>query len=234
MGLRMFSARAHANITLVLVFIVATVAGYQHVYTSSAANPHFSLQWSLNGTHLMAEVRAATSGWVGIAVSPNGQMVGSDAIVGGWNNEVKEYALGAMSPSGITAYSTQVLTNTSLTYSNGEVSMTFTRPVSPGGELQNFDGVVNLLWAIGATKQKTKHSFATKVLNFNLSGTNPAPPTTPVYPPVLIAVACVIVAIVLLALRNSPAVNLVGTAVVVVFGAATGRIETKYPGDTEV
>jgi len=208
---------------MLLVLTCFSVASSTPLTAIFRSSPLLKMDWTLNDTHITATVTADQAGWVGVAVSPNGHMVGSDAVVGGWNNEVKEYYLGGMSPSLITAYSAQSLTATSLQSTGGNVVMTFTRLILPpssssSSPMQTWEGQQKVLIAVGSSQQKVKHTYANSVMTFNFNQSTVI--NVPVYPPVLIGVAAVAIAILFTVLRKTPIVNTIGTAIVVIFGAA--------------
>ena len=51
-------------------------------FTQLNGNPLYELYWSVEGNISSFAVRVQTTGWVGFGISPNGQMLDSDVIMG--------------------------------------------------------------------------------------------------------------------------------------------------------
>ena len=61
-------------------------------YEELEVDQRFQLFWRIDGDDIVIEVHAKTFGWVGIGISPDGFMVGSDIIVGGVRGDREQYA----------------------------------------------------------------------------------------------------------------------------------------------
>ena len=76
-------------LSLALVHCAVGVPDLKEQYRFSAElSPNYEFHWSFNfqaGTIAFA-VNVSTTGWVGFGLSPNGQMPGSDVIIGWVDN----------------------------------------------------------------------------------------------------------------------------------------------------
>lgn len=54
-------------------------------------NGEYMIYWKVTGLtqndQITIEIHAKTLGWIGIGLSPNGGMPGSDIVIGGWNDK---------------------------------------------------------------------------------------------------------------------------------------------------
>jgi hypothetical protein len=123
------------------------------------------------------------TGWLGFGISPNGHMIGSQAIIGrpDLNNSVMLYDLMAQSNSGIKLSSEQPLTQTSFTQVNGVTTLTFTKPLaSTTGTSILASGPNNFLYAYGATNAFLYHAgrspftITTALVACSSNGTTPS------------------------------------------------------------
>jgi hypothetical protein len=89
---------------------------------------------------------ADTNGWIGIGISPNGEMSGSVAIVGlPDDNSILKYSLGSGRSVNPMSEEQQTLRDTSITQQDGQTIITFTKLLVEQDELPILtDGSVNI------------------------------------------------------------------------------------------
>ena len=82
---------------LVLLAVLAPVCLGDHLtekypFTTTLSEGYYYLFWNFSTTDetIQFAVRVKTTGWVGFGISPNGQMPGSDVIIG-WIDGQKSY-----------------------------------------------------------------------------------------------------------------------------------------------
>lgn len=118
-------------------------------------------------------------GWIGIGVSPNGQMVGGEAIVGIPNSgsPPQKYRLGGKVRSAVAPLpqSQQTLTDASIEQVNGQTIMTFKRLLNEEGELEILvSGDNQLIYAVGSGNELAQHpggqSRGAQTVNFSTGG----------------------------------------------------------------
>lgn len=111
------------------------------------------LSWKLYDSKVAFKLtqRSSSAGWLSLAVSSDGLMVGGDAVVGQLSG-VSKYDLNGKSVSSVVVQSSsrQDLTNDAYSYIGGVRSLTFTRPYAAnGGKAIAASGVNIFLWAYG-------------------------------------------------------------------------------------
>lgn len=91
--------------------------------------------------------------WLGLAVSPTGRMVGSQAVLGrpdATGDPVMIYDLEAKSVDQVVPADTpEILLSSSLTQANGVTTLTFTVPLDTDGYRVNSSGETGYLYAVG-------------------------------------------------------------------------------------
>ncbi|CAN0186224.1 unnamed protein product, partial [Phaeothamnion confervicola] len=92
-----------------------------------------AMAWKVNDANGTVSVKLTYNGdgWVGWGPSPNGNMIGSDAVIGLPDDGVYEYHLYAKELSAVKKYPQQELTDASVVQSNGVTTVKFTRPLQP-------------------------------------------------------------------------------------------------------
>ncbi|CAN0204815.1 unnamed protein product [Scytosiphon promiscuus] len=100
----------------------------------------FTIRWSIDvGDETISfQVVSAAAAWTGIGFSSDGMMVGSDAVVGLPDDvSVLEYEMTGKSVEDVVPFDVQDITDGSVSQdASGETTLTFTRPLSPGGDKQ--------------------------------------------------------------------------------------------------
>lgn len=96
---------------------------------------------------------ANTTGWVAVGWSQNGQMVGSDAVIGpiplpGGGLNVQAYRLGAKSVSGVTPNPNVTVLFASILSTGGQTRLEFARLIN-----ESRPGIVPVVAANGVTKR---------------------------------------------------------------------------------
>jgi hypothetical protein len=124
----------------------------------SVAPGRYDLHWALDTDILYVMAVANTTGWVAVGWSQNGQMVGSDAVIGpiplpGGGLNVQAYRLGAKSVSGVTPNPNVTVLFASILSTGGQTRLEFARLVNesrPGiVPVVAANGVANrMLWAM--------------------------------------------------------------------------------------
>ena len=91
--------RMHATAAAILLLVLFSVLGLPSAHEHQAGgneilgtsyrfsrqlHPRYTLYWNFNTTArtMQFAVRVRTNGWVGFGLSPNGQMPGSDVVIG--------------------------------------------------------------------------------------------------------------------------------------------------------
>ena len=97
---------------------------------------------------LCGRLEVINNGWIGVALSNNGKMDGSTAIIGiPSQNTVKKYDLVSY---GANLSTKQTLMDTSLKQQDGKTIMTFTKLLSEENEVEiKQEGITNVLFARG-------------------------------------------------------------------------------------
>jgi len=96
---------------------------------------------------LCGRLEAENDGWVGLAISENGQMIGSESIIGlPGDNTVLKYEMAGKSTARVTAMSVekQTLTATSIIQEGGKTIMEFTKLLVEDGEIPILEQGVNI------------------------------------------------------------------------------------------
>lgn len=97
--------------------------------------------------------------WVAVAVSPSGQMVGAQAVIGlPDSGEAMIYDLNARSDAGVVVSDTQILTSSSVTQADGRTMLTFTVPLETDGFRVSSDGSTSYLYAYGTSNTLGFHA----------------------------------------------------------------------------
>lgn len=121
--------------------------------------------------------------WVSMAFSTNGQMVGSEAVIGipgGNGNVPQKYNLFGKSDSTVQPMpqSQQTLSNASVQVTNGQTIMKFTKIMAEPNEIQITTGDNDFLWAYGSSPTLGYHAARGSYVQ-NLSTGASAVTTTP-------------------------------------------------------
>ena len=96
---------------------------------------------------LCGRLEVINNGWIGVALSNNGKMDGSIAIIGMPQNTVKKYDLVSY---GANLSTKQTLMDTSFTQQGSKMIMTFTKLLSEENEVSiKQEGITNVLFARG-------------------------------------------------------------------------------------
>ena len=53
----------------------------------------FKIYWNYNETYILFEIHAATRGYIGFGMSPNGKMFPADIVIGWVNNGIVHFAV---------------------------------------------------------------------------------------------------------------------------------------------
>ena len=102
----------------------------------------------------MAVVGGAATGWYGVGFSPDGAMVGSDAVLAWAGGDVKAYALNGKSPDKVVEESSIALSGASVEVRDGKTLIKFGRPLAAGQVPLSAAGATTLLWAAGTASAK--------------------------------------------------------------------------------
>ncbi|KAL3802987.1 hypothetical protein HJC23_011610 [Cyclotella cryptica] len=119
------------------------------------------------------EVTYDGESWVSIAFSEDGEMVGSEAVIGIWGengNIPQKYYLGGKADSQIQAMprSRQTLTDATVEVSNGQTIMKFTKIMNEEGEIEIKAGENKFLWAYGSSATLGYHpARASYIMNLS-------------------------------------------------------------------
>merc|ERR1719203_597307 len=119
--------------------------------------------YSVVGDSLSAQVVYNGAGWVAWAISPDGMMVGADAVIGlpdeanGANNP-GHYDMTSKSTAGVTLSADQGLSDASITQDDTSTTLTFSRPLMK----DNYRTIDNtgeniFLWAVGSSNMLGYH-----------------------------------------------------------------------------
>lgn len=108
-------------------------------------------------------------GWIGIGFSPNGQMEGSDAVIGwndgGGNFKIGDYFLRQSLPSQVSPGNKQNLIFKEVIRKNGQLALVFGRPLYTADSVPIDTGATNIILAAGVLPTKanllTYHTFRT-------------------------------------------------------------------------
>jgi len=126
------------------------------------------------------------AGFVGIGFSADGNMIGSDAVIG-WPGHVEMYHLAAQDATIVgNNLVADALTNASATIVNGTMRLEFTRPYvlsHPGAVV--LQGQQSMLWSLGPSNALGYHGTNRGKFTVNYAGgaIAPSPPTLPPPPP---------------------------------------------------
>lgn len=108
------------HVLFIVAGIVCGASGQGPLLVDSPRN--VVLSWSVGNGSLTMSVSMDAGGWVGVAFSPDGNMVGSHAIIGwpsGVSGNIQEYWLQSQQPNGVVPVSDPILTGASITVSGG-------------------------------------------------------------------------------------------------------------------
>jgi hypothetical protein len=128
--------------------------------------------------------------WMGLGVSSNGQMIGSQAVIGlPDKSSLGIYSLQFQDVTGIVPLNSSSLTETSVQQGSGTTTMTWTQPLQGGG--YSITNATYFIYAIGASNTLAQHtqkgSFVIKDLTYclangslsgGLAGNSTSPATT--------------------------------------------------------
>jgi len=111
-------------------------------------------------TALSAQVVYRGLGWVSWAVSSDGQMVGSEAVIGlPDDSSVQKYALSSKSNDGVTPLPSQTLIDASVVQTDTTTILTFTKILSEPNEIPiPLSGPQFFLWAVGSSNGLGYHA----------------------------------------------------------------------------
>ena len=116
-------------------------------YYAMVLPPTTSTTNSENDGILCGRLEVINDGWIGVALSNNGKMDGSIAIIGMPQNTVKKYDLVSY---GANLSTKQTLMDTSFTQQGSKMIMTFTKLLSEENEVSiKQEGITNVLFARG-------------------------------------------------------------------------------------
>eukprot|EP00903_Cladosiphon_okamuranus_P018881 g17367.t1 len=125
--------------------------------------------------------------WTSIAFSSNGEMIGSDAVVGLPDDmSVFEYEMPGKAPDAVVPFADQEITDASVAQdsANGTTTVTFTRPLAPAGAKQTISSVPGdetiLLFAYGPENPRATTETASPgaVCRWTCSVATPSPAAT--------------------------------------------------------
>lgn len=130
------------------------------MFAPANARYGYTVHWAVDDTAQtvsMAVVAERTSGWVAVGFSPDGQMTGSDAVIGwsGGGSSVLMYEMSGRRVSGVNEISGQV-SDTSISVEDGRTTMTFTRSLATPSALP-LDSAT-FLWAVGPSEGLSQHA----------------------------------------------------------------------------
>lgn len=129
---------------------------------------------------LCGRIEAENDGWVGLAISGDGSMIGSEAIIGvPGDDNVLKYDLNGKGPGGVTAMSDnkQTLRDTSIVQEGAKTIMVFTKLLVEDGEIPIVEGENIFLHARGGSSLGY-HSNGRVIFNIDF-GTSVAPTIPP-------------------------------------------------------
>lgn len=117
--------------------------------------------WKMDATTLNGKLVYDGTGYIAVGPSPNAKMSGGEVVLGLPNSgTVKKYSLTGYSSSSVEEMpsSQQTLTNTAISLSGGQTTMTFTKLLSEPGELEiSSTGATTLIFAVGESSSLTYH-----------------------------------------------------------------------------
>jgi hypothetical protein len=138
--------------------IFAGGGGFEHTESLPGG---FVLMWSVNkisppgsfgpdDTLSVAVVSTAQDkqGWIGFGFSPNGEMKGTDVVLGwadGENTHIGDYFLTAQISNKNKMADKQNLVNQRVISKNGQIALTFERPMTPADSVQVCASVIRML-----------------------------------------------------------------------------------------
>lgn len=133
-------------------------AGYDCMVDPPGASEGYRLHWSVAALEVqyLAET-SASDGWVAVGWSPDGLMVGSDAVVG-WAGDAQAYQLNSKSTSGVEVDASLTITDASCAVDDGALLLRFTRQLSTGRIALDPTKAASHLWAVGGSAQLSHHS----------------------------------------------------------------------------
>nr|XP_061842955.1 DBH-like monooxygenase protein 2 homolog isoform X1 [Nerophis lumbriciformis] len=136
-------------------------------------NDMVCLKWGFSDVQRQITLKfiVKTTGWIGFGLSPNGDMTGADLVMGGVDSNrtyFKDYYSATNTMPDVDQV--QSYTLVSLTESQGETVMTFTRAFQTcdNQDLQITDKPMNLIYAYGATDEITFHGAQAGTKEINL------------------------------------------------------------------
>lgn len=138
--------------------------------------------YSVLGDALSAQIVYQGTGWVGFGVSPSGQMVGGEVVIGlpdDANSATNpgKYLLSQRSQAGVNLAASQTLQNATIVQENGVTSLTFTKLLLEPGEVAiDPNGVNTFIWAVGSSNPLAYHA-SRGPFDLDLSQSCGAPPS---------------------------------------------------------
>lgn len=99
-------------------------------------------------------------GWLSLAVSSDGKMIGSQAVIGlpDSGEDPVIYDLNLKETPGVVPAQTQILASSSVTQENGSTVLTFTVPLETEGFLVSAEGNTGYLYAYGSSNTLAYHA----------------------------------------------------------------------------
>lgn len=122
--------------------------------------------------------------WVGFGISPEGGMIGADAVIGlPAAGEVVQHDLAGKTVALVTPWETQTISDASVVQENGVTTMSFTMPLANEGQHGIVaDGPNTFLYAYGSSNELGFHRSAREfTIDTALQACDPATGTTPDY-----------------------------------------------------
>ena len=131
----------------------SSLTGYTSMYSPPNVPNDYTLHWTVRGNKVdmavTALVPSAVNGWLSVAFSTDGQMVGSSAVMGQPSaGTVKMFNLDGKPPSFRSAQQ-EPLNNTAITVVDGLITMRFTRATSGRVPIVPSSNTL-LLWGFGS------------------------------------------------------------------------------------
>lgn len=121
-----------------------------------------TLSYEFDQDSIIMTLTVPTSGWLAVGVSNTGTMIGSEAVIGYPDTgEVKKFNLNAKNTAGIVEMpeERQTLTNTEVTVSGGQSTMTFTKLLKEEGEIPiNADEDTIFIASFATSSTSTLHA----------------------------------------------------------------------------
>merc|ERR1719375_2896102 len=112
------------------------------------------------GCTMSVEMSYDGDAWISLGFSTNGQMIGSDAVIGIPGSGVSKYFMAGMATSQVTKMpeSQQTLTDSSVEFDGQQTVMKFTKIMDEPGEVPIVVGDNSFLWAYGSSPTLGYHA----------------------------------------------------------------------------